>query len=295
MQVSHPGAAFSGLFDPGVQVRGTYCTSSQSFLLSCLLLLYLFVSFFVCLVRLTTFAFLTGHLPIFYPSFSRTTAHTVYCVSSSCRLCCPPPHWLSLSFDVSLTLRLIFLFPFLSPSLHLLLFFLSPPRVTLDPSKRQSSNKSMSGCTLPQGTKTVSKSSFPMFSGCFCLPDCLPARRPPVIPSAPHPLSVAGWSLVVQTLSEAKLLYRQEFTHLQRVSTWSLKSSVLTEERAVKKSDIMVDFLLMVDSVNWISGACLQVMKRAAAKVLNWTSVGDTARFRLNLGFKHQTCSEHKT
>uniref|UniRef100_A0AAQ5Y0P0 non-specific serine/threonine protein kinase n=1 Tax=Amphiprion ocellaris TaxID=80972 RepID=A0AAQ5Y0P0_AMPOC len=41
-------------------------------------------------------------------------------------------------------------------------------RVTLDPSKRQSSNKSMSGCTLPQGTKTVSKSSFPMFSGCFC-------------------------------------------------------------------------------------------------------------------------------
>ncbi|KAF0030212.1 hypothetical protein F2P81_016943 [Scophthalmus maximus] len=29
-------------------------------------------------------------------------------------------------------------------------------RVTLDPTKRQSSNKSMSGCTLPQGTKTVS-------------------------------------------------------------------------------------------------------------------------------------------
>ncbi|XP_055369912.1 MAP/microtubule affinity-regulating kinase 4 isoform X2 [Betta splendens] len=28
-------------------------------------------------------------------------------------------------------------------------------RVTLDPSKRQSSNKSMSGCTLPQGTKTT--------------------------------------------------------------------------------------------------------------------------------------------
>lgn len=109
----------------------------------------------------------------------------------------------SLAFSVirclSDSLRLIFLFPFLSPSLHLLLFFLSPPRVTLDPSKRQSSNKSMSGCTLPQGTKTVSKSSFPMFSGCFCLPDCLPARRRPVIPSAPHSLSVAGWSLVVQT------------------------------------------------------------------------------------------------
>ncbi|XP_074521263.1 MAP/microtubule affinity-regulating kinase 4-like isoform X2 [Halichoeres trimaculatus] len=30
-------------------------------------------------------------------------------------------------------------------------------RVTLDPSKRQSSNKSMSGCTLPQGTKTVNE------------------------------------------------------------------------------------------------------------------------------------------
>nr|XP_046245899.1 MAP/microtubule affinity-regulating kinase 4 isoform X4 [Scatophagus argus] len=30
-------------------------------------------------------------------------------------------------------------------------------RVNLDPSKRQSSNKSMSGCTLPQGTKTVNE------------------------------------------------------------------------------------------------------------------------------------------
>ncbi|XP_068569068.1 MAP/microtubule affinity-regulating kinase 4 isoform X1 [Cebidichthys violaceus] len=30
-------------------------------------------------------------------------------------------------------------------------------RVSLDPSKRQSSNKSMSGCTLPQGTKTVNE------------------------------------------------------------------------------------------------------------------------------------------
>ncbi|XP_041850234.1 MAP/microtubule affinity-regulating kinase 4 isoform X7 [Melanotaenia boesemani] len=30
-------------------------------------------------------------------------------------------------------------------------------RVTLDPSKRQSSNKSVSGCTLPQGTKTVNE------------------------------------------------------------------------------------------------------------------------------------------
>ncbi|XP_068601368.1 MAP/microtubule affinity-regulating kinase 4 [Brachionichthys hirsutus] len=30
-------------------------------------------------------------------------------------------------------------------------------RVTLDPTKRQSSNKSMSGCTLPQGTKTVNE------------------------------------------------------------------------------------------------------------------------------------------
>uniref|UniRef100_A0A674MJX4 non-specific serine/threonine protein kinase n=1 Tax=Takifugu rubripes TaxID=31033 RepID=A0A674MJX4_TAKRU len=64
-------------------------------------------------------------------------------------------------------------------------------RVTLDPTKRQSSNKSMSGCTLPQGTKTVSKSSFPMFSGCFCLPDCLLASSlsPPL--SLTHSPSVA--------------------------------------------------------------------------------------------------------
>lgn len=60
------------------------------------------------------------------------------------------------------------------------------PRVTLDPSKRQSSNKSMSGCTLPQGTKTVSKSSFPMFSGCFCLPDCLPASQCPAVHLSLH-------------------------------------------------------------------------------------------------------------
>nr|XP_020478894.1 MAP/microtubule affinity-regulating kinase 4 [Monopterus albus] len=53
-------------------------------------------------------------------------------------------------------------------------------RVTLDPTKRQNSNKSMSGCTLPQGTKTVSKFSFPMFSGC-CLTVCLP--RHPLYPS----------------------------------------------------------------------------------------------------------------
>lgn len=118
-----------------------------------------------------------------------------------------------LSLCVVLPLHLLFLpltslfeklsifhfFPFLSSSLHLLLFFLSPPRVTLDPSKRQSSNKSMSGCTLPQGTKTVSKSSFPMFSGCFCPSDCLSACQCSVIPSTPHLLSVAGQSLVIQT------------------------------------------------------------------------------------------------
>ncbi|XP_053728637.1 MAP/microtubule affinity-regulating kinase 4 isoform X4 [Synchiropus splendidus] len=71
-------------------------------------------------------------------------------------------------------------------------------RVTLDPSKRQSSNKSMSGCTLPQGTKTVSKSSFPVFTGCCCclsvsLSHCLSVCLPL------HHLSLficCGWSLV---------------------------------------------------------------------------------------------------
>uniref|UniRef100_A0A8C9R656 non-specific serine/threonine protein kinase n=1 Tax=Scleropages formosus TaxID=113540 RepID=A0A8C9R656_SCLFO len=38
-------------------------------------------------------------------------------------------------------------------------------RVNLDPSKRQSSNKSVSGCTLPQGSKTVSK--FSSHVSCF--------------------------------------------------------------------------------------------------------------------------------
>lgn len=73
----------------------------------------------------------------------------------------------------------------------------SSPRVTLDPTKRQSSNKSMSGCTLPQGTKTVSKSSFPMFSGCFCLPDCLLASSLPPPLSLTHSLSVAFGNVAV--------------------------------------------------------------------------------------------------
>lgn len=49
------------------------------------------------------------------------------------------------------------------PSLHCPFSFPSSTlRVNLDPSKRQSSNKSVSGCTLPQGSKTVSK-----FSSCL--------------------------------------------------------------------------------------------------------------------------------
>uniref|UniRef100_A0A3B3RYK7 MAP/microtubule affinity-regulating kinase 3 n=1 Tax=Paramormyrops kingsleyae TaxID=1676925 RepID=A0A3B3RYK7_9TELE len=51
-------------------------------------------------------------------------------------------------------------------------------RVNLDPSKRQSSNKSVSGCTLPQGSKTVSKFSSRVsnyFSLSVCLLYCLPA------------------------------------------------------------------------------------------------------------------------
>lgn len=59
--------------------------------------------------------------------------------------------------------------------LHLHLVLLLPSssschgiRVNLDPSKRQGSNKSVSGCTLPQGSKTVSK--FPCLSLLSCLP-----------------------------------------------------------------------------------------------------------------------------
>lgn len=65
--------------------------------------------------------------------------------------------------------------------LHLYLVLFSPChgiRVNLDPSKRQGSNKSVSGCTLPQGSKTVSK--FPCLALLSCLPvppiSCLPAH-----------------------------------------------------------------------------------------------------------------------
>uniref|UniRef100_A0A8C7TCS5 non-specific serine/threonine protein kinase n=1 Tax=Oncorhynchus mykiss TaxID=8022 RepID=A0A8C7TCS5_ONCMY len=49
-------------------------------------------------------------------------------------------------------------------------------RVNLDPSKRPNSNKSVSGCTLPQGSKTVSKFFFPCFWLLLsaCLSVCLP-------------------------------------------------------------------------------------------------------------------------
>uniref|UniRef100_A0AAY4ECJ9 non-specific serine/threonine protein kinase n=1 Tax=Denticeps clupeoides TaxID=299321 RepID=A0AAY4ECJ9_9TELE len=56
-------------------------------------------------------------------------------------------------------------------------------RVNLDPSKRQSSNKSVSGCTLPQGSKTVSKFSAHV-PGCFSLVSQLGifrGRAPPPI------------------------------------------------------------------------------------------------------------------
>lgn len=47
--------------------------------------------------------------------------------------------------------------PSFCPSLSLSAFLCHGIRVNLDPSKRQGSNKSVSGCTLPQGSKTVSK------------------------------------------------------------------------------------------------------------------------------------------
>lgn len=55
-----------------------------------------------------------------------------------------------------------------SPSLSCSAFPCHCIRVNLDPSKRQGSNKSVSGCTLPQGSKTVSK--FPCLSLLSYLP-----------------------------------------------------------------------------------------------------------------------------
>ncbi len=84
-----------------------------------------------------------------------------------------------LPFLVSPSLLLFLSIAFLSLSLNPSLTFCissfscSPhcvslsPRVNLDPSKRQGSNKSVSGCTLPQGSKTVSK-----FPSLPCLPAC---------------------------------------------------------------------------------------------------------------------------
>lgn len=59
-------------------------------------------------------------------------------------------------------------------SASLLLIVSLSPRVNLDPSKRQGSNKSVSGCTLPQGSKTVSKFlCLPLFACLLPLHVCL--------------------------------------------------------------------------------------------------------------------------
>lgn len=149
---------------------------SQSVLLSCLMLLFCllvcwfdFFNDFCFSLPVTCQSFILIFPELRFIQFNLYFTASSTC-ASYCRLCYPPHSFIQCLYD---SLLLIFLLPFLSPSLYLPLFFLSSPRVTLDPSKRQSSNKSMSGCTLPQGTKTVSKSSFPMFSGCLCLPDCL--------------------------------------------------------------------------------------------------------------------------
>lgn len=174
------------LFDPG---RRTVCCS-QSVLLSGLLLLYLFVCSFDLWFN-STFAF-PCQSPAYLLSFFFLNDSTYSLICTSLPLPLVPLDVISdvfpllaFSFIQCLFKSLLLIFPFsipltLSSSPSLLPLF---PRVTLDPSKRQSSNKSMSGCTLPQGTKTVSKSSSPMFSGCFCLPVCLPACQCPVIPS----------------------------------------------------------------------------------------------------------------
>lgn len=163
-------------FDPGLLVRWTNCVSFT--VCSSLLLNVAFL--FVCLFVLMTSAFPcqspANLLSLFFLNYG---SYSLICTSLPLLpvlltvVSVTPPHTHSFIQCLYDSLLLIFLLPFLSPSLYLPLFFLSSPRVTLDPSKRQSSNKSMSGCTLPQGTKTVSKSSFPMFSGCLCLPDCL--------------------------------------------------------------------------------------------------------------------------
>lgn len=171
--------------------------------------------------------FLASHLPIFYPYFSWTSVHTVYfvllCLVYLCFWLSSPLYSSTLDSysDQCLYDSLLLNFPF---SIPLTLssspfFFLFSPRVTLDPSKRQSSNKSMSGCTLPQGTKTVSKSSFPMFSGCFCLPDCLPVYQPPT-PSSSHSLSVVGWSLFTQTC--LTILYNVKHTVCRQIFSTGL-------------------------------------------------------------------------
>lgn len=190
------GRVFLQLLHPGLPVGSTHClffTVTSSRLLVVALSVCLFVWFFNNLgflspvtcrsfLLLSPELFDSSPLSFFYLCFLLSV--TLCCLSPSCRhLLCFFFHSMSLSLSL---LDSNFPFPFLSSSLHLLLFFLSPPRVTLDPSKRQSSNKSMSGCTLPQGTKTVSKSSFPMFSGCFCpsvwLSACLPVPRHPLCP-----------------------------------------------------------------------------------------------------------------
>lgn len=91
-------------------------------------------------------------------------------------------------------------------------------RVNLDPSKRQGSNKSVSGCTLPQGSKTVSK--FPclsllFLSACAAPSVCLVTREyfsSPWMPADFFHTSIYELLLVCMTCQSSS--YCQGPTHL---------------------------------------------------------------------------------
>lgn len=184
----------------------TVCLS-QSVLLSGLLLLYLFVCFFKFCFN-STFAF-PCQSPANILSFFFLNYGTYSLICTSLPLLLVPLTVISVVYPSLVfsyfqclfeSLLLIFLFPFLSPSLHLPLFFLSSLGSLLTLLNVRAQTSPCRAAPSHRGQKQLVSLPLPCFlAASVCLTVCLPACQCPVIPSTPHSLSVAGWSLVTQT------------------------------------------------------------------------------------------------
>lgn len=181
----------------------------QSVFLSCLLLLYLFV----CLMFvwfLTTFAFpcqspanvlsCTAQYTQFNLYLSASSTCASHCLST---LCCLFPS-LAFSFIQCLSDFLLLFFLFFHSSHPLFISFSSSSLLLGSLLTLLNVRAQTSPCRAApshRGQKQLVSFPYPCFLAASV---CLSACQCPVIPSAPHLLSGAGWSLVIQTFIQGE-------------------------------------------------------------------------------------------